>query len=59
VRLAASCLQLDVGNSGSKWRLLQDGQVVARGIYRPVFTRSNAAVHAELAANLGGQCGRE
>ena len=34
MRLAASCLQLDVGNSGSKWRLLQDGQVVARGIYR-------------------------
>jgi type III pantothenate kinase len=34
VKLAASCLQLDVGNSGSKWRLLDQGKVAARGTYR-------------------------
>jgi type III pantothenate kinase len=34
VKLAASCLQLDVGNSASKWRLVQEGEVVARGVYR-------------------------
>ena len=34
MKQAASCLQLDVGNSGSKWRLLEQGQVVARGTYR-------------------------
>lgn len=35
MKLAASCLQLDVGNSSAKWRLLRDGAVVARGKYRP------------------------
>lgn len=30
-----NCLQLDVGNSSAKWRLLCDGSVTARGIYRP------------------------
>jgi len=34
VKLAAQCLQLDVGNSGAKWRLLDAGQVCARGTYR-------------------------
>ncbi len=34
MKLAARCLQLDVGNSGSKWRLLQDDEVVVRGTYR-------------------------
>jgi type III pantothenate kinase len=28
------CLQLDVGNSGAKWRLLAAGKVLARGTYR-------------------------
>jgi type III pantothenate kinase len=27
------CLQLDVGNSSAKWRLVQAGQVLARGCY--------------------------
>ncbi len=27
------CLQLDVGNSGTKWRLLERGRVAARGVY--------------------------
>lgn len=29
----ATCLQLDVGNSSAKWRLLVDGEVRARGQY--------------------------
>jgi type III pantothenate kinase len=33
LKLAAICLQLDVGNSSAKWRLLKDGLVVARGKY--------------------------
>jgi type III pantothenate kinase len=33
LKLAAICLQLDVGNSSAKWRLLNDGRVVARGKY--------------------------
>lgn len=28
------CLQLDVGNSSAKWRLVRDGEIVARGVYR-------------------------
>ena len=32
---AASCLQLDVGNSSAKWRLLEQGRVCARGKYLP------------------------
>ena len=34
MKLAARCLQLDVGNSGAKWRLLEHGGVTARGTYR-------------------------
>ncbi len=30
-----ACLQMDVGNSGAKWRLVQGGDVVARGKYLP------------------------
>ena len=33
MKLAPRCLQLDVGNSGAKWRLLEDGQVTARGTF--------------------------
>lgn len=29
-----TCLQLDVGNSSAKWRLLESGQIAARGLYR-------------------------
>ncbi len=29
------CLQLDVGNSSAKWRLVHGGRVVSRGNYRP------------------------
>jgi type III pantothenate kinase len=29
-----NCLQLDVGNSGAKWRLMHGDKVVSRGIYR-------------------------
>jgi len=31
--MPANCLQLDVGNSSAKWRLLQAGEVLARGKY--------------------------
>ena len=30
-----SCLQLDVGNSGAKWRLVAGGEVITRGKYVP------------------------
>ena len=33
MKLADSCLQLDVGNSSAKWRLVRGGEVVARGSY--------------------------
>ncbi len=39
---APHCLQLDVGNSGTKWRLLERGQVTARGICRPDDAGSQA-----------------
>ncbi|MEQ8801096.1 MAG: type III pantothenate kinase, partial [Haliea sp.] len=28
------CLQLDVGNSSAKWRLMVGSEVLARGVYR-------------------------
>ena len=31
----SACLQLDVGNSSAKWRLLRAGDIVARGRYVP------------------------
>lgn len=33
--MSATCLQLDVGNSSAKWRLVRAGSVLARGRYRP------------------------
>jgi len=42
VKLAASCLQLDMGNSGTKWRLLQDGRVAARGVFEAGDRESRA-----------------
>lgn len=41
---AGSCLQLDVGNSGTKWRLLEEGQVTSRGVYRPGDDAARAAM---------------
>ena len=35
MKLAEHCLQLDVGNSGAKWRLLEGGSVAARGVFVP------------------------
>ncbi len=32
--VGGNCLQLDVGNSGAKWRLMSDDTVISRGIYR-------------------------
>ena len=33
MKLAKTCLQLDVGNSSAKWRLVEHGQIVSRGKY--------------------------
>ena len=41
---AGTCLQLDVGNSGTKWRLLEEGQVTSRGVYRPGDDAARAAM---------------
>jgi type III pantothenate kinase len=41
---ADPCLQLDVGNSGAKWRLVGDGRVLARGRYRAGDDASRAAL---------------
>lgn len=38
------CLQLDVGNSGAKWRLVSAGTVLARGLYRPAEPESRDAL---------------
>ena len=35
MKLAETCLQLDVGNSGTKWRLLAAGDVASQGMFRP------------------------
>lgn len=43
------CLQLDVGNSSAKWRLLRDGQVIERGQYAPGDEPSTAALLASAA----------
>lgn len=40
----ADCLQLDVGNSSAKWRLVRDGEIVARGVYRRDDPDSEAAL---------------
>ena len=39
---SVSCLQLDVGNSSAKWRLVRGGQVIDRGYYRPDDADSQA-----------------
>ncbi len=44
MKLAASCLQLDVGNSGTKWRLLEEGLVTVRGILRAADAESRATL---------------
>ncbi len=46
MKVAATCLQLDVGNSSAKWRLLVAGEVRARGNYRPGDEQSKAALLA-------------
>ena len=33
MKMASTCLQMDVGNSSAKWRLLMDGTVQLRGVY--------------------------
>ena len=38
------CLQLDVGNSSAKWRLVQGNTVSARGVYRTDDPASEAAL---------------
>lgn len=44
MKRAATCLQLDMGNSGAKWRLLRDGEVAARGKYLPADWASRQAL---------------
>ena len=46
MKLAQQCLQLDAGNSSSKWRLLEFGRVKARGNYQT----GNESSRAELLA---------
>lgn len=38
------CLQLDVGNSSAKWRLVQDARTTVRGIYRSGDAGAQAAL---------------
>lgn len=40
----SNCLQLDVGNSSAKWRLMDNGQVRARGRYVPGDEASREAL---------------
>jgi type III pantothenate kinase len=44
VNLSGSCLQLDVGNSSAKWRLVVNARVVARGKYVPGDESSRQAL---------------
>ena len=46
MKMASTCLQLDVGNSSAKWRLLAAGRVRARGNYRPGDAASKKALLA-------------
>lgn len=41
---AGDCLQLDVGNSGAKWRLVRAGAVVSRGSYSAADAASRQAL---------------
>ena len=45
--MTTPCLQMDVGNSSAKWRLVQGGDVVVRGKYLP----GDAASRDQLCAN--------
>lgn len=55
------CLQLDVGNSAAKWRLVRDGSIVSRGEYRrddpdsaePLKVASSAAADIWVASVAG------
>jgi type III pantothenate kinase len=44
MKLADTCLQLDVGNSSAKWRLLRAGEVLARGRYQSGEDSSRSAL---------------
>lgn len=33
MKIRGNCLQLDVGNSAAKWRLINNGEIIARGAY--------------------------
>lgn len=44
MNLPDRCLQLDVGNSSAKWRLLVDGEISARGVYRADDSASRQAL---------------
>lgn len=46
MKLAKTCLQLDVGNSSAKWRLLVAGESITRGRYNEEDTASEAALLA-------------
>lgn len=40
--MSGNCLQLDIGNSSAKWRLVQGGILIANGHYRPGDSGSQA-----------------
>ena len=42
MKMAGSCLQLDAGNSGAKWRMLRSGRVAQRGTFLPADEQSLA-----------------
>ena len=44
MKRADLCLQLDVGNSSAKWRLIRDGEIVGRGRYREEDAESLATL---------------
>jgi type III pantothenate kinase len=50
MKMADVCLQMDVGNSSAKWRLVAQGNVVARGKYLPEDASSREALYASVDA---------
>lgn len=44
MNIVTNCLQLDVGNSSAKWRLVSGGQVLTRGRYLPENPASREAL---------------
>ena len=44
MKMASTCLQMDVGNSSAKWRLVVDGAVQARGSYVQEDAQSQQAL---------------